>query len=86
MAEKASGARGDQAGVEESASVEKAEPPRDEEQPFPVERAIREARAFAGVPSHVMAGALHGYRRKTISREDAKALAKEWLTKEVEQS
>ena len=62
---------------------ETAEKPADRAKPdaptYTVERLIDESHAFLGVPSHVMVGALHGNKKKTLTLSEAKKAVEDWL-------
>lgn len=47
------------------------------------ERLIAEADAIAGVPSHVMAGALHAHPREFLTADQAKKAVEDFLGREV---
>lgn len=77
----------DKAKAKDEAEPKATEPParaRDAEaKTYDVERVVAEAEAFTGHPPHVMAGALAEYGKKTITVDEARALADDWLTSPV---
>ena len=54
-----------------------------EEQLISVDRLLAESDAFLGCESYVLAGALHGVRKKNMTVDEAKSLIDEWLQKPV---
>ena len=50
---------------------------------YSVERMIADSDAFIGVASHVVAGALDGWKKDTVTAAEAKARVEEWLNTPV---
>lgn len=85
-ASKAQEAKPAEAKAEAKAEVQEAlEPPTTEPHdssgpdPVPVERLMRDAFAFTGYPAHVLAGALSGDDRTTLTPDEARAACEAWL-------
>lgn len=64
-------------------AVAEVDPP-EEAESFPVERLISES-GFLKQPSHVVAGALSGVPRKTLTIEEAQAAVDAWLKSPVKE-
>jgi len=51
---------------------------------YSIDRLIAESDAFLGIPSHVMAGALHGEKKKHLTLDEARERAEKWSTSPVQ--